>query len=199
MRIEVAPFRGMIPRTESKYLDAPYAQKAVDVDVRSGELRPLRDSDQVHFFESDGLTLNVGTIFRWGYAPDKDERSGEDYDGPTRFWLRFAGDVDVVNGPVADDAWQRIYWTGDKDYAEQSGHDGPRMSYTPAIYAGQIGGDERYPAQSFGMGIPRPEGAIDAQAEPPQQVTVSEIFRERPMRVKTEGNHGFRNGQLVLF
>ena len=29
------------------------------------------------------------------------------------YWLRFASKVDVIRSPIADDAYSRIYWSGD--------------------------------------------------------------------------------------
>ncbi|MHB0820129.1 hypothetical protein ACYCFK_17865 [Stutzerimonas stutzeri] len=64
------------------------------------------------------------------------------------FWMIWGNNkrVHVVKSPLADDAWQRVYWTGDGS---------PKMGGIADI----TGGSPPYPARSFRLGVPAPANA----------------------------------------
>jgi len=67
-------------------------------------------------------------------------------------WLEWADeDVQAHKGPVPNDSYLRFYWTGE-DY--------PRMGTVVSMIAGSSG----YPAVSYRLGIPAPEGAPGVSA-----------------------------------
>ncbi|MGB2336643.1 MAG: hypothetical protein ACPH5V_04990, partial [Alcanivorax sp.] len=174
MRISLGPFRGRIPRVSDRTLPESNATIAEGADLRSGEIRPFRQSALVEALGSG----DWGTIFRWYEA-----------DGGEAHWLQFPPGVDVIQGPVADDVWQRIYWTGDSRYDE------PRMSYTGPI---QTGGGAM-PNVSYKMGVPAPDGQITIAPEPAITGDIAAIANERPIRVTTQAPHGLESGELVQF
>ena len=64
----------------------------------SGVLQPLYG-----LTEDETLALtghNINAIHRWDVNNNA-------------YWLPFASKVDVIRSPIADDAYSRIYWSGD--------------------------------------------------------------------------------------
>lgn len=88
MRIAIANFRGEIPRANPRLLPDGFAQEAVNTRLHSGALQAYRGRTLIHAFGTPTLTAFKDTLG----------------------WLGWAGDVEVVRGPVAQD---RIYYTGD--------------------------------------------------------------------------------------
>lgn len=170
MKLSIPAFSGRIPRVSNKKLPPGNAQVAKDCDLRSGELRPFRQSALVKALGAG----TIGTIHRW-------------YAGEDEYWLQFPSDVDVINAPLADDVYQRIYWTGDSRFTE------PRMSYTGPI---QNGGTA-YPVTSYKWGVPAPEQSLTVSIPEVAAITITDIQRDRPMVVTTQTAHGFRDGELV--
>lgn len=171
MRISLSQLMGRIPRRSDRGLPPSNATVAIGCDVRSGEIRPFRQSALVQ-----AVSGNTDSIHRWD-------------SGAQQHWLEFPGNVDAINGPVADDVWQRLYWTGDAN------HDEPRMSYTGPLQSG----DGPYPDVSYKLGIPAPETPISATLSAPQSVEIDQIIMERPMRVITKEPHPFQDDELVAF
>ena len=127
-------FSGIAPQISPRLLGETIAQTAEDVILDSGRLVPLRNND------TDVYTLSAtgrNSIFKY-------ETGGNDY------WLEWADEgVDVVLGPIAADATDRVYWTGE-------GGSFPRMSNGTLV----ITGGAPYPNTSYRLGIPIPELTI---------------------------------------
>ncbi|MGY8872229.1 MAG: hypothetical protein ACKVJE_17470 [Pseudomonadales bacterium] len=126
--IRKALFRGEATGVTPRLIPEGYAQKLLDANVRKGTLRPVR--------ENLPTAINTGrvdpeTIFRY----------------PSGHWLSFAGDVDVVRSPLADDAWERIYWTGDGV---------PKM----AAVTNATSGVAPYPNTHYELGVPAPDSIL---------------------------------------
>src|SRR5690606_27445711 len=151
MLIKIFPFKGMFSRIGNKYLPDNAAGYAADCDLESGEIRALRAGTV-----ETSIDPLWDAIHRWYNA------------GGTPYWLRFQGDVDVVHGPVADDVWERIYFTGDTRFTE------PRVSYTGPI---QTGGTD-YPVTSYKMGVPAPSDPPAVALYSIPDITISAIHRE---------------------
>lgn len=132
MRIKLTQFSGEKPRFRPSQLPDDAAVACTNARLDAGALQPLRG-----YLEDDSLELtghDINGVFLWRVGGDE-------------YWLRFANPVSLIRSPIADDAYRRVYWTGD------SRLDGaPAYSYTPAVYTG---GDE-YPVNSFKLGIPAP-------------------------------------------
>jgi len=71
------------------------------------------------------------------------------------YWLEWSGDVDVVKGPLADDSYDRIYWTGDGV---------PKMGTFTLVQSG----NSQYPGASRTLGLPVPGfvSAVGPTTEP---------------------------------
>lgn len=174
MRFRVTGFQGMFPRVSPRLIGERQAQRCKNFKLTSGELVPYRDPEFVQNVTLAGM--DVGTIFRW-------KQGGESY------WFRHPGDVDVVQGPVIGDVWERVYFTGDSRFDE------PRYTMTPQAYTGGT----NYPVVSYKLGVPAPEGVIIAHAVQPAPITIASISATRPMVVETVAPHGLQFGRIVRF
>jgi len=90
-------FNGIAPQISPRLLGETLAQTAEDVILDSGRLVPLRNNTDIYTLSASGQN----SIFKY-------ETGGSDY------WLEWADEgVDVVLGPIAADATDRVYWTGE--------------------------------------------------------------------------------------
>jgi len=97
--------------------------------MTSGELVPLKDTSFVW------TPTKVGTIQTiWRYQG--------------QYWFHWLEVVDVVESPLANDAFGRVYWTGEAE---------PRMTTSSIATAG---GGTNYPNNYYILGVPAP--AADA-------------------------------------
>ena len=154
MRIKLAtPLIGEFPRYANVKLPDNAAVTAQNMRLDSGVLKPLNGY-------TTGATLaltghNINSIHLWKV-------------GGNAYWLRFADTVNVIRSPIADDAYSRIYWSGDTRMGGSL-----LYSYTPAVYTG--GGSE-YPINYYKLGIPAPTNkptTILSSAAPTDDVSAS--------------------------
>lgn len=80
----------------------------------------------------------------------------------TRYWLEWLGDVNVAPGPVKDDTYQRLYYTGDG---------APKMTYN-TLFDDSTG---KYPRAYRPLGIPAPVAAPSVSATLPETVVAGSI------------------------
>lgn len=92
MKLDFTAFSGMIPRTDSESLDPSQAQYALNCDFHRKVLSPINAMSYVEAL------------------PDSLRQTIYPYNGA---WLSWTTDVDVVQGPIPSDSYQRIYYTGD--------------------------------------------------------------------------------------
>lgn len=97
-------FSGEVPRIQPRMLPDTGAQRAVNVRLQDGSLKPLRYSRLVRRF-SNAASGTLKSIF---------QHKGE--------WLAWTKDVNAAQGPVAQD---RLYYTGDGR---------PKMRVDGAVY-----------------------------------------------------------------
>ena len=96
--IRITKWSGLVPRVDPKNLGSESGttqfntQVAVDCDLTSGPLVPIK------------VPLPVYTL------PDVNQKTIYKYKGD---WLSWPTDVDVAHGPIANDQYDRIYFTGD--------------------------------------------------------------------------------------
>lgn len=136
MKIKINSFLGEFPRIYKSKLKPEAATIAVDVDTSSGSLKTL-------YAINAAITLNINgvqtkDVHLWRIA---------DVD----YWLQFKSFVNIIRSPIADDAYKRIYWSGDT--RDTNGN--VLYSYTPNIYQGGI----IYPVTWYKLGIPAPTAA----------------------------------------
>ncbi|WFO09812.1 hypothetical protein MAY76_17260 [Edwardsiella ictaluri] len=122
--IDISLMRGEQPRIVSHLLPETNATLAQNCHFRHGVITPLyMDKDEAIPFSLDPQTL-------FHYRDD--------------VWFTWAGRVQAIRSPVAQDQYDRVYFT-----------DGRHPQVTSAQIASQ--GHGRYPAASYRLGIPAPE------------------------------------------
>ena len=124
MLIDIKMMKGEIPRLKSHLLSDEASTKAIDVEFENGVIQPVREDTLVETLSSAPSTLYLFNDFI----------------------LNWDVDVDVVKNPMAQDDWDRIYWTGQGS---------PKVSSNDIISDGT--GD--YPAAWYDLGIPAPTSA----------------------------------------
>lgn len=127
MKIQLARFSGIAPGVASRLLAEQFAQSAVNLDFESGVLQPIT-VDVDTFTLADGLRRSIF------FYNDTN-------------WLQWAeDDIKAVKGPIPNDLYDRLYFTGD-DY--------PRVGTAASL----ISGGGSYPNVSYRLGVPAPATA----------------------------------------
>lgn len=129
MKISLAAFRGEMPILDERLLPETNAQVARNVYLRHGTLKPESSTGPIQ-----GLPRVVSPSSLYRYA------KGNNGNG---FWMVWGNNkrVHTVKSPLADDVWDRLYWTGDGP---------PKMGGIAQV----TGGSQPYPARSFRLGVP---------------------------------------------
>ena len=109
------------------------SQQVRNANLESGVLKPLSINGE----PTDLVGNEVQTYYRYKF-------------GGTNYNLEFSDDVNVVPGAIADDAFDRLYWTGQTF---------PRMASSTEITTGS----GAYPRGSFRLGIEAPAKTPVAQ------------------------------------
>lgn len=122
MRIEISTMKGEVPRLEPHLLPNEAATNATNCSFERGVISPLRAD-----LNSATLpTANCKTLFMYSHA----------------HWFTFNKLVSVIANPMAQDPYQRVYWTG---------QDKPKVTAQDiATGAGVM------PAAWYDLGVPRP-------------------------------------------
>ena len=134
MKLALAAFRGELPIVDERLLPEQNAQVARNVYLRRGTLKPERAPAAL---EGIPNVRAPSSLYRYPHGNDG-----------AGFWMVW-GDgkqVDVVPSLLADDTWQRIYWTGDSY---------PKLGALDQITAGS----PPYPSSSYRLGVPAPASA----------------------------------------
>lgn len=93
--INLTTFKGEMPVIEDKKLPMGHAVVARNCDLSSGSLLASKGfGAAVHTFSASAFD----TLTRYPYGNG---------------FMSFSSDVDMVRGPLANDEWERVYWTGD--------------------------------------------------------------------------------------
>jgi hypothetical protein len=132
--IVVKAFGGLKPIASALLLQSGDATVAENARLVSGALVPLKGMTKL----KDSKILTPWTIFRYGKSSSEVEH-----------WLEFAFDTDVVNSPIPDDPYSRVYWT-----------DGGTAKYATSTLA--LSGTGALPGGSLTLGIPSPNGTPSA-------------------------------------
>ncbi|WP_288365644.1 hypothetical protein [uncultured Marinobacter sp.] len=134
MKIAIANPQGALPILDARLLPENAAQVASNVDLRSGTLRPQKG---VGAQATLPATINPANLYHYNVG-----NNGAGY------WFSWGDeyDIDVVRSPIANDAYARVYWTG---------QGAPKMT-TLAL---ATGGTEPYPSDWLELGIPAPSSA----------------------------------------
>lgn len=124
--IAIKAFSGMKPISDPLLLGQNEAQLARNVRLISGAITALRGTTQLK-----SAAGSPQTIFRYGSGSVE-----------TNYWLEWPGDVDVVRSPIAQDQWDRLYWTDGGD---------PKYAPNNLILSGGS-----YPGGFYKLGVPKP-------------------------------------------
>jgi len=120
--------------------------------LKKGTLRPHRDT---LIASSLPATISPSNLYRYDV--------GNDGDG---FWFSWGNqyDVDVVRSPIANDAYARVYWTG---------QDAPKMGSLAQVTTGT----GPYPSAWYELGVPAPASGPSVVA-PASRTTVPDTALE---------------------
>lgn len=99
MGFVLTPFRGMVPRTAERLLGDGLATDATNVNLSSGEIRPIKQPLPVHTPASPGPWTAVYRAVN----------------GSQSQWLAWTADVDTVRAPLPAASEARFCWTGDDE------------------------------------------------------------------------------------
>lgn len=128
-KVDLFNFNGEMPRVESRLLDDKYSTKALNCELRNGQIRPSK----LPLDLSVTLLSSTKTIFHY----NKEANAG------AGFWFQFDGRVDVVRSAIARDDYLRTYIFGDG---------APKITTMTLAQSG-VG---PYPAATWDLGIPAP-------------------------------------------
>ncbi|HEI6729949.1 TPA: hypothetical protein SJ159_003175 [Yersinia enterocolitica] len=132
--IDITTMRGEMPRAVPHLLPDQVATVAKNCHFRHGVITPImNDVDGVKTF-----SLKPTTIFRYRDV----------------YWFAWSDIVDAIRSPVAQDKYERVYFT-----------DGKYPKVTSNEIATQ--GNGNFPAVSFRLGIPAPSNPIEVTAITP--------------------------------
>jgi hypothetical protein len=136
--IKLENFAGIAPRWSARLLPPTGGVRADNCKLLSGELRGLRQTQQLFDFGLNG-GVEIARAYRLPATVGAPiPISGSD------FWLGFSDpEVDFVRTPVLEDSFERYYWTSDS-----TRHGGvPQYNTRARIQAGSV---------SYVLGIPAP-------------------------------------------
>ena len=134
--LKTTAFNGTSPRTDPRLLPDNAATVAINTKLQTGTIKPYKGTLQVSALTKPG---SIKSIYRFG----------EEVVGDANYWFHWTTDVNVVKGPLSDDAFERTYFTGDGV---------PKMT-TNAI---ALTGGTDYPMNSYILGLPSPALAATA-------------------------------------
>lgn len=139
--IKIENFAGVAPRWSARLLPQAGAVRADNCKLLSGELRGLRETQQLYDFGSFG-GVTVARAYRLPATVNAPIPIGN-----SDFWVGFEDpEVDFVRTPVLEDSFERYYWTSDSFH-----HSGkPQYNTRARIQASQA---------SYVLGIPAPTDA----------------------------------------
>lgn len=134
-KFEITNFNGIAPKLNPAMIGDAFATVAADCQLGYGDVRSLQSPSAVTTTPRIGLKK---ALFRLGYTTDE-----------TQYWLTWLSSVNVVRGPIAGDASERIYYTGDG---------APKMTYIPLA----VTGGTTYPVAYRALGVQAPDTAPTA-------------------------------------
>lgn len=156
-------FRGEIPRLSPRKLPPGHAQRAAQVVLEDGKLRPAKmplEYTAVTLFPTSPALSGITTAYRF-----------DDGSGLTAVWLAWTEEVQIARSPVAATSG-RLYWTGDF-----SSDEWPRCSDRAELTGGA---DSNNPANNyFRMGVPAPAAAPTLAAAGTASTTDESLFETR--------------------
>lgn len=210
MAISIQNFAGLIPRLSDRLIPDNAATIASNVNLTTGEIRPMRSNDLVNTPSGSGPWLAVYRAVNEGVEK----------------WLAWGFDVDIAKAPLPSDVEPRYYWTGDSEprYATFSGL--PSTFYALGIPT-PIAGPTVTPSGGVGSNVSRvygytffsalgeesgispisdlTTGKVDAtwaiagmDAVPANSGTITGTFSAGKTTFTNTGNHWLREGDEII-
>lgn len=158
MRLVVPTFKGLVNAVSPRLIAESQSQVASNCRVRNGNLRPLKSNIAEG---SPTLATNAKTIFLYGDT----------------HWFSWDSDVSVVNSPIAQDGYQRVYFTGDGE-----------PKYTNSAIATGAG---VLPFADYQLGVDNPESFLYSVTYHDQSLDLEE--GDDPANYTTEPESGYIN------
>ena len=146
MLIKLDKFRGIKPGIAPHLLSVDDAVEAHNCKLQSGALRPWRNPLKV---ADQTKTGTVKSLFLY----------------ENKYWFNWLADVNCVYNPLAQDAYRRVYWTGDG---------APKMAVLTLAVTGSD-----YPAAAYALGIPVPASAVTVSTDGSPTATDVTQFEDR--------------------
>lgn len=128
-KLNLYNFAGETPRIDPKILADRFATKAVNVELRRGQIAPV--------FAPEDTSRDVAAGTQTLYLFNKEANAGQG------FLFEFASEVNVVRGQIAGDTLERTYYTGDGV---------PKITDAAIATAGA----GPYPEAAHDLGLPAP-------------------------------------------
>lgn len=138
MRIEVNNFKGEMPRVAPAKLPSENATFTMNCRMVTGDLEPAWGLVPVSPIPALHIGGTIRGIFPYGNV-----------------WFSWPDYVDAINSPIANDEWDRVYFTGDNS--------GFAKVTAQAIATGSA----PYPAADYTLGVPAPADPISASIAAP--------------------------------
>lgn len=122
-------FAGMRPMVDPRLLNDAEAQYAVNARLQSGALVPYKANGATQVSVGSVVAANIKRLY-----PVLNNTK----------WMSWTTEVDVIESPILEDQYDRIYWSGDGAFPKY----GPKSFVTT--------GSAPYPSQHYRLGIPKP-------------------------------------------
>lgn len=133
-------FGGERPIVQPRLLSDSEAQLAQNVRLVSGRVEPMKGPTTLKALTNALAT----TIFRYGNS-----------DTETNYWMEWTEHVHAVRSPIANDQYDRLYWTGEGWGSDATRY--PRYAPNSLLLTGNS-----YPGGHYKLGLPKPAGTITA-------------------------------------
>jgi hypothetical protein len=121
-------FAGMRPLVDPRLLNDAEAQYALNARLQSGALVPYKTNGSTAITVGQFVAANVRKLY-----PVLNNTK----------WMSWTTEVDVIESPILEDQYDRVYWTGDSF-----------PKYGPKMFV--AGGNAPYPSQYYRLGLPKP-------------------------------------------
>lgn len=146
--MRITDFKGIRPRTSPRLIGDTSAQTAANVNLSSGEARPLAEPELVYTPQKTGPFLS---IFKAVHDPAVTANN---------VWFTWAYDVDVCRSPLPGTA--KWIYSGDGE---------PRIT---TLALAMTGSGDNYPADARSLGVPKP---ITAPSVTPSGGALADVTR----------------------
>lgn len=133
-------FGGERPIVQPRLLNDTESQLAQNVRLVSGRIEPMKGPTTLKALTNALAT----TIFRYGNS-----------DTETNYWMEWTEHVHPVRSPIANDQYDRLYWTGEGWGSDATRY--PRYAPNSLLLTGNS-----YPGGHYRLGLPKPAGTITA-------------------------------------